>query len=159
TLRMDAGKAVTPLDHETWRERGRRWLEQEGSFDSVFGPPPADAAWHESCARVAEEAGNTQAALWHLDRLLAARSRDSEPPAGLWLLHARRARALALQGRFEQANEAMLIASAGAPDLVQEWEGHQLVELRLRREGAAARWYADRLIVRRPGDWKLYAER
>jgi WD40 repeat protein len=154
TLRMDAGRAVSPLDHQTWRARRARWLQHHGSFDTVFGPPLGDAAWHGAQARQAEDDGNAHAACWHLDRLIRGR------PGVPWLLYARRARAHAACGRFDQAAaDAARAARAGSPRRVRQWESHQLGEFRLRGQWATALWYADRLIAAEPRDWGPYAER
>ena len=46
--------------------------------------------------REAEQNGNAFAAIWHLDRLIAARPDD-------WFLYARRARAWSLSDKFDKA--------------------------------------------------------
>ena len=56
----------------------------------------SDPAWHEPMIREAEQNGNAFAAIWHLDRLIAARLDD-------WLLYARRARAWASSEKFDKA--------------------------------------------------------
>ena len=91
-LRMETGLSLARLDATAWRDR----LEQLGRLDATAARPDDDPSWHEPMAREAEQVGNAFAAIWHLDRLIAARPDD-------WLLYARRARARAASDQFDAA--------------------------------------------------------
>ena len=91
-LRMETGLAISRLDGPAWRER----LEQLGRLDPAAVQLDDGPAWHEPMIREAEQNGNAFAAIWHLDRLIAARPDD-------WLLYARRARAWSLSDKFDKA--------------------------------------------------------
>jgi hypothetical protein len=84
-LRMDTGQVISRLDDPAWRDR----LERLGQLDPTALQPDNDSAWHELMLSEAERNGHAFAALWHLDRLIAARPDD-------WSLYARRARARSL---------------------------------------------------------------
>ena len=91
-LRMETGLTISRLDGPAWRER----LEQLGRLDPTAAPLDDGPAWHEPMLREAEQNGNAFAAIWHLDRLIAARPDD-------WLLYARRARAWSSADKFDKA--------------------------------------------------------
>src|SRR5262249_36066573 len=71
-LRMETGVAISPLGAPAWRDR----LERLGRLDPAAVRRDDDPAWHEPMIREAERNGHTFAALWHLDRLIAARPDD-----------------------------------------------------------------------------------
>ncbi len=107
---LDSSGEMAVLQPETWR----RLRSELG--DPPPDPDPAGAAdWHEARARDAEATGNSFAARWHLDRLIATRPGD-------WLLHARRARAWlwAGDGRSADADLARAI-ELGPRDQVLDW--------------------------------------
>jgi len=82
-LRMETGLAISRLNAAAWQER----LEQLGRLDpNAAGPGYRSRLQHAPMIREAEQDGNTFAAIWHLDRLIAARPDD-------WFLYARRGRA------------------------------------------------------------------
>ncbi len=81
-LRMEADRTIARLDGAAWRDR----LERLARLDPAAVRPNFDPAWHEPMTREAERDGNAFAAIWHLDRLIAAHPDD-------WSLYARRARA------------------------------------------------------------------
>ena len=68
-LRMDKGLAISMLNGPAWRER----LEELGRVDPAAMQLDDGPAWHEPMIREAEQNGNAFAAIWHLDRLIAAR--------------------------------------------------------------------------------------
>ena len=76
-LQMNTGLAISRLGAAAWRDR----LEQLGKLDPDALRIDDDPAWHEPRIRQAEQSGNTFAALWHLDRLIAVRPDD-------WFLYA-----------------------------------------------------------------------
>ncbi len=146
--RLANGPSVVPLDAREWRER----LDQ--SRNSATSPELADdPSWHEPMARDAESRGNTVAALWHLDRLIAARP-------GEWTLLARRARVqsaanayAAAEGDYEQA------ARLAPPAAVADWQAQCVVGAVEAGRLEEALWYLDRLVTARPSDWALRDDR
>ena len=71
-LRMENGPDDLPARHRpAWRER----LEQLGRLDPKAVQLDDGPAWHEPMVREAEQNGNAFAAIWHLDRLIAAQPR------------------------------------------------------------------------------------
>src|SRR4029077_5960750 len=91
-LRMETGRTIAPLNTPAWRER----LEQIRRFDPAAVQPDLDPAWHEPMVREAEQNGNAFAAIWHLDRLIAARPEEC-------FRYARRARACSLSDQLDKA--------------------------------------------------------
>ena len=89
---METDRTIARLDTSAWRDR----LEQLGRLDPAALQPDVDPAWHEPMVREAEQTGNAFAAIWHLDRLIAAHPDD-------WFLYARRARAWSLSDQFDKA--------------------------------------------------------
>ena len=71
-LHKETGLAISRLDATAWRER----LEQLGRLDPAAVRPDDNPAWHEPMIREAEQNGNTFAAIWHLDHLIADRPED-----------------------------------------------------------------------------------
>ena len=103
-------------------------------------------AWHEPMIREAEQNGNAFAAIWHLDRLIAARPDD-------WLLYARRARAWSLSDKFDKAAADYQQAERlGSRDQVLDFQAHCASECTTAGRWAEALWYLDRLIAARPDD-------
>jgi hypothetical protein len=148
-LRMETGLALSRLNPATWQER----LEQLGRLDPSAVLPDRDPAWHAPLIREAEQNGNTFAALWHLDRLIAARPED-------WLLHARRARAWSLSDQLDKADDDFQKAERlGSRDQVLDFQTHCVLDCTKAERWAAALWYLDRLIAARPKDWSLHLDR
>ena len=116
-------------------------------------PGRALAAWHEARAREAEATGNAFGLLWHLDRLAAQRPDD-------WRLAARRGTALAGSEDLAAAEAAFALAARkGAGAALADWYSHAAAMASGARRRELARWYFDRQIAARPGDWRAYADR
>jgi tetratricopeptide (TPR) repeat protein len=109
--------------------------------------------WHDREAASAEAAGQTSAALFHLDRLLAARPDE-------FTYHARRAHVHAAANHLDAAADAYAIAARLAtPEVLLAWYGERAEECKGRGQWAAAQWYLDRLLAARPDDRDRYLER
>ena len=148
-LRMETGLAISRLDGPAWRER----LEQLGRLDPAAVQLDDGPAWHEPMIREAEQNGNAFAAIWHLDRLIAARPDD-------WLLFARRARAWSLSDKFDKAAADYQQAERlGSREQVLDFQAHCASECTTAERWAEALWYLDRLIAARPDDGTLHEER
>jgi WD40 repeat protein/Flp pilus assembly protein TadD len=148
-LRMETGLALSRLNPAAWQQR----LEQLGRLDPNAALPNRDPAWHAPLIREAELNSNNFAAIWHLDRLIAARPDD-------WLLHARRGRARSLSDQFDKAvvdfQKAERLSSR---DQVLDFQTHCVLDCTKAERWAAALWYLDRLIAARPKDWLLHQDR
>ena len=70
-LRMENDHSIARLDTSAWRDR----LEQLGRLDPSALRLEVGPDWHEPMVREAEQDGNAFAAIWHLDRLIAAHPR------------------------------------------------------------------------------------
>jgi eukaryotic-like serine/threonine-protein kinase len=148
-LRMETGRAISRLDGSAWRER----LEQVGRLDPAAVRADPDPAWHEPMIREAEQNGNVFAALWHLDRLIAARSDD-------WFLFARRARAWSGSDKLDRAAADYKKAEQlGSGEQVLDFQTHCVVDCTRAERWAEALWYLDRLIAARPDDGMLHEDR
>jgi predicted Zn-dependent protease len=148
-LRKETGLAISRLDSTAWRER----LEQLSRLDSAAVRPDGSPAWHEPMIREAEQNGNTFAAIWHLDQLVADRPDD-------WFLRARRARAWAAADQFERAAQDYDQAERpGKREEVLDFQSHCAIECITVERWTEALWYLDRLIVARPDDASLHEER
>jgi WD40 repeat protein/tetratricopeptide (TPR) repeat protein len=148
-LRMETGLSISRLGAAEWRER----LEQLSRLDSMAVQPDTDPAWHEPMIREAEQTGNAFAAIWHLDRLMAARPDD-------WFLYVRRARAFSLSDRFDLAAKDFQRAERlGKRDEILDFQVHCVFECTKEKRWAEALWYLDRLIAARPGDGSLHEDR
>jgi WD40 repeat protein len=144
-LRMEPGLAITRLDGPAWRDRLER-LDPAARRED-------DPSWHEPMIREAEQTGNAFAALWHLDRLIAACPGD-------WYLHARRARAWSLSDRPEEAADDLRQAERFGPrDRILDFEAHCVIDSLESGRPASALWYLDRLIAARPEDVALREDR
>ena len=148
-LRMETGLAISRLDGPAWRER----LEQLGRLDPAAVQLDDDPAWHEPMIREAEQNGNAFAAIWHLDRLIAARPDD-------WFLYARRARAWSLSDKFDKAAADYQQAERlGSREQVLDFQAHCVIDCTKAERWAEALWYLDRLIAARPDDGTLHEDR
>jgi Flp pilus assembly protein TadD len=148
-LWMETGLAIARLDAPAWRKR----LEQLGRLDPTAVQLDDGPAWHESMIREAEQNGNAFAAIWHLDRLIAARPDD-------WILVARRARAWSRSDKFDKAAADYQQAERlGSREQSLDFQAHRSSECTTAERWAEALWYLDRLIAARPDDGSLHEER
>ncbi len=143
---------ISRLAALAWRDR----LEQLRRLDSIAVEPDTDPAWHEPMIREAEQNGHPFAALWHLDRLIAARPDD-------WSPYARRARAWSLSDmsdRFDKAAADYRQAERlGKREDVLDFQTQCVVDCTEAGRWAEALWYLDRLIAARPDDGALHEDR
>jgi predicted Zn-dependent protease len=101
----------------------------------------------------AEQNGNSFAAIWHLDRLIAAHPED-------WFLHARRGRAWSLSDQLDKAADAFQKAERlSSREQVLEFQTHCVLDCTKAEHWVAALWYLDRLIAARPKEWSLHLDR
>jgi tetratricopeptide (TPR) repeat protein len=148
-LHMETGSTISRLSFSAWRDR----LEQLARLDPSALKSGDDSALHEPKVREAELNGNTFAALWHLDRLIAARPDD-------WNLYARRARAWSTSGEFEMASSDFQKADQlSSQEQVLEFQTQCVIDCTDRARFTEALWYLDRLIAARPDDVGLREER
>jgi WD40 repeat protein len=164
-LRMETGLGISRLSTAAWQER----IEQLGGLDPNAAGPDSDPAWHAPMIRQAEQEGNAFAAIWHLDRLIAARAPLTLPsPSGGrgqgegedWFLYARRGRARTLSDQLDKAADDFQKAEQlGLRDQVLDFQAHCVLDCTRVERWAAALWYLDRLIAARPRDWSLHLER
>jgi WD40 repeat protein/tetratricopeptide (TPR) repeat protein len=148
-LRMEAGLSISRLGAAAWRER----LEQLGRLDSNAAQPDTDPAWHEPMILEAEQNGNTFAAIWHLDRLIAVRPED-------WFLYARRGRAWSLSDKLDKgAADYEQAERLGKREDVFDFQVQCVFDCTKGERWAAALWYLDRLIAARPEDGLLREDR
>jgi serine/threonine protein kinase/WD40 repeat protein/Flp pilus assembly protein TadD len=148
-LHMETGSTISRLSFPAWRDR----LERLARLDPSALKSGGDAAWHELLIREAEQNGNTFAALWHLDRLIAARPDD-------WYLYARRARARSSSGEFEKASSDYRQAERlSSREQVLDFQTQCVVDSTDRARFTESLWYLDRLIAARPDDGSLREER
>jgi Flp pilus assembly protein TadD len=146
---MATGLALSRLNTAAWQER----LEQLGRLDPNAAGPDRDPAWHAPLIREAEQNGNAFAAIWHLDRLIAARPND-------WLLYARRGRARSLSDEFDKAADDFQKAERlSSRDQILDFQTHCVLDCTQAEHWAAALWYLDRLIAARPKDGSLHLDR
>jgi Flp pilus assembly protein TadD len=148
-LRMETGLALSRLNPVAWQER----LERLGRLDPHAAGPDRDPAWHAPLIREAELIGNSFAAIWHLDSLIAAHSVD-------WFLYARRGRAWSLSDELDKAaadyEKAERLSSR---DQVLDFQTHCVLDCTKAERWTAALWYLDRLLAARPLDWSLHLDR
>ncbi len=148
-LRMETGLAISRLGNAAWHER----LEQLRRLDPADVRPDDDPAWHEPMILEAEQNGNAFAAIWHLDRLIAARPDD-------WFLYARRARAWASSDKFDKAAADYQQAERlGSREQVLDFQTHCVIDCTKAGRWAEALWYLDRLIAARPDEGSLHEDR
>jgi WD40 repeat protein/tetratricopeptide (TPR) repeat protein len=140
---QDAGKAVKVLDDTAWRER-RAWV-----MDSPLGAnlePGAGAVfdWHDAMAGAFEISGVLEAALWHLDRLLALRPTD-------WSLHARRAGVLHRDSRDAEARKQLDRArELGGLESVRGWCAERAENLDRLHRHEEALWFHEWIVTADP---------
>jgi WD40 repeat protein/tetratricopeptide (TPR) repeat protein len=147
--RMGSNLTIARLDPAAWRER----LEQLGRLDPGAVRPDHDPAWHEPMVREAEQKGNAFAAIWHLDRLIAARPDDG-------FLYARRARAWSTSDEYDKAAADYRQAERlGSREQALDFQTHCVVDCTQAQRWTEALWYLDRLIAARPDDATLLEDR
>jgi tetratricopeptide (TPR) repeat protein len=148
-LRMETGLALSRLNPAAWQER----LEQLGRLDPHAVLPDRDPAWHAPLIREAEQNGNSFAAIWHLDRLLAVHPDD-------WFLYARRGRAWSLSDQLDKtADDFQKAERLSSREQVLDFQTHCVLDCTKAERWAAALWYLDRLLAARPKDWSLHLDR
>jgi tetratricopeptide (TPR) repeat protein/DNA-binding beta-propeller fold protein YncE len=148
-LRLGAADEAEVLDPATWQS-----LRAEIGEDAPSaGEPTDELAWHEASARDAEALGQSFAAAWHLDRLLAARADER-------LLHARRAAAALSGGDVAAARAGFARAvELGPRDRILDWLLHRAEDFRADGRPEDSLVLLDRVIAGRPEDWLTYAAR
>jgi tetratricopeptide (TPR) repeat protein len=148
-LRMETGLALSRLTTAAWQER----LEQLGRLNPNAILPDPSPSWHAPLLREAEQNGNAFAAIWHLDRLIAARPDD-------WFLYARRGRAWSLSDQLDKAADDFQNAERlSSRDQVLDFQTHCVLDCTRAERWAAALWYLDRLIAARSKDGSLHLDR
>jgi WD40 repeat protein/Flp pilus assembly protein TadD len=145
--------SVVLLDPEAWRQcrdgLQARWPDP----DPALPRPPDAADWHDARARDAEEDGNTFAALWHLDRLIALKPRDWRPPA-------RKGSLYAAAGEFDLAESAYRLAARNAPaSALQDWHRQNAAACLVQGEWGSALRHLDWLVAAGGEDWQVHADR
>jgi WD40 repeat protein len=161
-MRMDPDQDVEKLTADEWDERCRRLTSLEGTVSGAYATSVSESDYHDARARDAEQDGNTFAARWQLDRLIAMRA--SAETAGelpdLWLLYARRARAWSIAGRLDQADaDYSRAVRLGSRSLVLDWYAHRIADCEQTAHWQTALWYIDRSLAAAPKKWQLYLRR
>jgi predicted Zn-dependent protease len=145
-MELDEYRALRVMDEKTYAAC-RKALDAS-LFHSLCEANDTQS-WHDSWAGEAEPVGNTLAALWHLDRLIAADSKN-------WWYHARRARvytAAGLQAKAD-ADDARAVA-LGPWDEVLAWYQNRIADMIASDHWPQAFGYAKRLVAARPQDPKV----
>ncbi|MEK6236223.1 MAG: hypothetical protein N2C14_16075, partial [Planctomycetales bacterium] len=130
-----------------WNEVRRK---VETSLFADATEKPSD--WHARQANRAEALEEWHAASFHLNHLISA-----SPNA--WRLRARRAHALARQGRLQDADADYQLAADLGGQASLDWHQRRLDLWNGRIRWSTLAWYLDRLIVARPKDAALRALR
>jgi Flp pilus assembly protein TadD len=152
-LWLRARGGIGLLDAEAWRQCRDRLQERWPDPDPALSRPPDQADWHDARARDAEEDGNTFAALWHLDRLMALRPRD-------WHLPARKGLLYATAGEFDLAESAYRLAAANAPAAaLKDWHRQNAATCLVQGEWGRALRHLDWLVAAGGEDWQVHADR
>ena len=114
-------------------ELARAWDELRTKFPGDFTTPPQDeAAWEAEAARACERVGQWDAALFHLERMIA---REPGRPD----LHERKGNTCAERGRWAEAAVAFEKATALGTHRPQPWYHHALLRLHLADQDAYRR--------------------
>jgi Flp pilus assembly protein TadD len=144
---------IALLDAEAWRRRRERLQERWPEADPALPRPSDEAAWHDARARDAEEDGNTFAALWHLDRLIALGPQDWLPPARKGLLYAK-------AGDLGLAESAYRRAAQHAPaEALRGWHRQNAATCLVQGQWSAALRHLDWLVATGGEDWQVQADR
>src|SRR5262249_33927790 len=147
-IQLVSTKEVAFLDPTTWRR-----IRSEIGGPLPSSDPTGERDWHEACARDAESVGDSFAARWHLDRLIAERHDDG-------LLRPPRAGSGLLSGdvRAAEADLARAIA-LGPRDRVLDWLAQRAEDFRADGRSDHALRLLDHVIAARPADWLAYSLR
>jgi tetratricopeptide (TPR) repeat protein len=140
---QDAGKSGAVLDAAAWRARRARVMDSPLGADLE---PVAGAVfdWHDEMAGAFEVSGVPEAALWHLERLLAVRPRD-------WSLHARRAGVLHRSSRDAEAwKELDRARELGGIESLRGWCAGRAQNLEVQYRHEAALWFHKWLVSADP---------
>jgi WD40 repeat protein/tetratricopeptide (TPR) repeat protein len=131
--RIQEGSDVAALTAEEWLQRWDAFRQRHPRLALL--EPEEPGAWHRRQAEAFEANGQWRAALWHLDRLIAAWPDD-------WALHQRRGRAHAALGEWEQAVADYTKAGDLGADDWQAWVDRGLAHAELGQWDQAAAAYA-----------------
>jgi Flp pilus assembly protein TadD len=145
--------SIVLLDAATWRSCRERLQRRWPEADPGLHQPNDEANWHDARARDAEEDGNTFAALWHLDRLIALLPRDWQPSARKGLLYA-------AAGEFHLAESAYRLAARNAPAAdLQDWHRQNAATCLAQGEWGTALRHLDWLVAAGGEGWQVHADR
>ncbi len=140
---LDAGKSVSVLEPAAWRERRERVMASSLRSDLEVGADDV-LAWHDNMVGANEISLVGDAALWHLERLLAAHPRE-------WSLHARQAGVLHRSGRDAQALKALALArELGGLEHVRGWCADRAENLDRLHQHEAAIWFREWIVAADP---------
>jgi tetratricopeptide (TPR) repeat protein len=140
---LDTGKSVHVLEPAAWRERRARVLASSLRSDLEAGADEV-LAWHDDMACANEISLVGEAALWHLERLLAARPWD-------WSLRARQAGVLHCSQRDAQALKALAVArELGGLEPVRGWCAERAENLERIHQHEAALWFREWIVAADP---------
>ena len=140
---LDAGKSISVLEPAAWRER--RDASWRASLRSDLETGADDVlAWHDNMAGANEMTLVGEAALWHLERLLAAHPGD-------WSLHARQAGVLHRSQQDAQALKALAVArELGGLEPVRGWCAERAENLERIHQHGAALWFREWIVAADP---------
>jgi WD40 repeat protein/Flp pilus assembly protein TadD len=142
---LDAGKSISVLEPAAWRERRARVLASSLRSDLEAGADEV-LAWHDDLAGANEISLVGEAALWHLERLLASHLRD-------WSLHAREAGVLHRAQRDVQALRALAVArELGGLEPVRGWCAERAENLERIHQHEAALWFREWIVAADPNN-------
>jgi WD40 repeat protein/tetratricopeptide (TPR) repeat protein len=152
-LKMGRGQVPVQLSAAEWEDCRRQLAARQGGRTGDADVFITEADWHEARARDAEQAGDSFAARWHLDRLIQLRPQD-------WHGYARRARAFSTAGQLERAGADYERAQKKASrEEILNWYRHRIADCEGAHQWQGILWYADRALALEPKDWHLYASR
>jgi tetratricopeptide (TPR) repeat protein len=141
---------VRLLDGPAWKARLQS-LPAGGA--SGVPEPDRDFSWHQRQALVSIEAGDPNAALWHLDRGLKIQPRD-------WFAAVLRTRIHVQANRRDLAEVDWAQAvKCGPPEQLAAWNRLFTAESAVRKQWSTVLWYLDRRIAAQPKDGDSYVER
>jgi WD40 repeat protein/tetratricopeptide (TPR) repeat protein len=151
--RIAADQSLLNIDPSDWRAAFDSGI---GTESLGLGPRIADEdpdTWDDLAARVASSQDDSNAALWHLGRLIQRHPAD-------WLPVAERARIHLEAGRIaEAAADHDRALRLGPADSVLDWIAYRAVDARRHRRWRDALWYLDRLIEKRPNQGTNFLDR
>ena len=152
------GTSVSLLDYSAWDNCRRRFREMWPEAAAALDRPGDAVAWHQAGAREAENQGDAEGVLWHLDQLRAEMSPttwNADLNLRAWHAHTR-----ALLGqRGAAADEYRQLEEAGPKDaLLSRYRFHADRRVAMEQWDFAL-WYLDRAVSLQPDDWRLYEQR